>query len=704
VGVPDDDAGDRAITAVAPAYRIGIDVGGTFTDLVLINEATGEVVVDKVPTTPADPSEGTLQGTIALLAGEGIAHADVRFLGHGTTTATNAFLTKRGARTVLVTTKGFRDVLEFRRMDRSGILDPYDLFFALPPALVPRNRRLEVEERVGATGEVIIPLTEAEIARVVEEVAGHEPEAIAVSLLFCFFEPDHERRLGAALRARFPKAFISLSHEVVPEMGEYERTNTVTLNAYLGPLVDGYLGRLESRLVEMGLPSPQIMQSNGGLTTSTLAREKPVSLVESGPAGGVVGALYFGALAHRPNVIAVDMGGTSFDVAVIVDGRPESVSVKEMDGYVIRTPMVDLHSIGAGGGSIAWIDEGRVLQVGPQSAGSTPGPAAYRRGGTRPTVTDANVVLGYLDPDYFAGGKYPLDMELAREAVAEHVARPLGMTVEEAAWGIHSIVNANMAGAMRVMVTYRGLDPRDFSLMPFGGAGSIHAARLARDLGMESVLIPPFPGTLSAFGLAMSDISHDYARTLLRAVEAVDPAKVAALFAEMTREAKQALTAEGIPTDRIDLQAAADVRYVGQLHELTLPVDPARLDAEGLLPTVEAFHSEHERLYGFNVPGDPVMLTTLRLRAIGRLDRPRFSTSGSAGATHAVKPIRRAYFGELNGFIDCPVHVRYELRGGQGIDGPAIIEQKDTTILVLPEQKVSVDDNDLLLIEDLKRR
>ncbi len=654
-----------------------------------------------MPTTPTDPSEGTLQGIVALLAGERIPHERVRFLGHGTTTATNAFLTKRGARTVLVTTKGFRDVLEFRRMDRSGILDPYDLFFALPPALVPRHRRLEVAERVAATGEVILPLTDAEIERVVQEVAAHKPEAIAVSLLFSFFDPNHERRLGEALRARFPDAFISLSHEVVPEMGEYERTSTVTLNAYLGPLVDGYLARLESRLVEMGLPSPQIMQSSGGLTTSTLAREKPVSLVESGPAGGVVGALYFGHLAGRPNVIAVDMGGTSFDVAVIVDGRPESVTVKEMDGYVIRTPMVDLHSIGAGGGSIAWVDEGGVLRVGPQSAGSTPGPAAYRRGGTLPTVTDANVVLGYLDPGYFAGGKYPLDAELAWQAVAEHVARPLGTSVEEAAWGIHSIVNANMAGAMRVMVTYRGLDPRDFTLMPFGGSGSLHASRLARDLGMETVLIPPFPGTLSAFGLAISDISHDYARTLLRAVQAVDPAKVAAIYEELQEEARRTLTAEGIAPDRIQLQAAADVRYVGQLHELTLPVEPGRLASEGLQPTVEAFHAEHQRLYGFNVPNDPVMLTTLRLRAIGGMDRPRFSTGGSAGTTDAVKPNRRAYFGELGGFVDCPVHVRYGLRGrSSGVEGPAIIEQKDTTILVLPGQTVRIDSNDLLLIEE----
>lgn len=684
-------------------YRIGIDVGGTFTDLVLINEISGEVVVDKVPTTPADPSEGTLQGVLALLADERIPHDRVRFLGHGTTTATNAFLTKRGARTVLVTTKGFRDVLEFRRMDRSGILDPYDLFFALPPALVPRRRRLEVAERVAATGEVILELTDAEIERVVEEVAAHDPEAIAVSLLFSFFHPDHERRLGRALRARFPGVFITLSHEVVPEMGEYERTNTVTLNAYLGPLVDGYLARLESRLVEMGLPSPQIMQSNGGLTTSTLAREKPVSLVESGPAGGVVGALYFGQLAGHPNLIAVDMGGTSFDVAVIVDGRPESVSVKEMDGYVIRTPMVDLHSIGAGGGSIAWIDEGGILRVGPQSAGSAPGPAAYQRGGTLPTVTDANVVLGYLDPDYFAGGKYPLDVGLARQAVTEHIARPLGTSVEEAAWGIHSIVNANMASAMRVMVTYRGLDPRDFSLMPFGGAGSVHASRLARDLGMDTVLIPPFPGTLSAFGLAISDISHDYARTLLRAVQAVDPATVAAVYEKLQEGARRTLMAEGVAPERIELQAAADVRYVGQLHELTLPVEPDSLASEGLQPTVEAFHAEHKRLYGFNVPTDPVMITTLRLRAIGRTERPRFSTGGPAGTAHAVKPVRRAYFGEIGGFVDCPVYVRYDLRGRSGVDGPAIIEQKDTTILALPGQTIRIDDNDLLLIEESRR-
>jgi N-methylhydantoinase A len=700
VGLSDDDAGDRAITAPDTGYRIGIDVGGTFTDLVLINESTGEVIVDKVPTTPIDPSIGTLEGTIALLVAEGIPHDRVHRLGHGTTTATNAFLTKRGARTVLVTTKGFRDVLEFRRMDRSGILDPYDLFFALPPALVPRHRRLEVEERIGATGEVIVPLIDEEVNRLLEEVAVQKPDAVAVSLLFSFFYPEHERRLGAALRARFPKVFVSLSHEIVPEMGEYERTSTVTLNAYLGPLVDGYMARLESRLVEIGLPSPQIMQSNGGLTTSAIARRKPVTLVESGPAGGVVGALYFAELADRPEVIAVDMGGTSFDVAVIVGGRPESVTAKEMDGYIIRTPMVDLHSIGAGGGSIAWVDEGGVLRVGPQSAGSTPGPAAYRRGGTLPTVTDANVVLGYLDPDYFAGGKYPLDQDLASRSVTDHVATPLGMTTAEAAWGIHSIVNANMAAAMRVMVTYRGLDPRDFVLMPFGGAGSVHAARLARDLGMREVLIPPFPGTLSAFGLAISDITHDYARTVLRAVQAIDLRDVVAAYVEMQEEARRTLRDEGIALERVEMLAAADARYVGQTHELTLSVALDRLATHGLATIVGAFHAEHERLYGFNVPTDPVMITTLRLRAIGRLDRPMFSNSGSSDSSHALKSTRQAYFGELGGYVDCPVHLRYNLRDQPGIEGPAIIEQKDTTILVLPTQRARLDSRDLLFIEE----
>lgn len=670
--------------------------------MVLINEATGEVVVDKVPTTPADPSQGTLEGTVGMLAAEGVAHERVSFLGHGTTTATNAFLTKRGAKTVLVTTAGFRDVLEFRRMDRSGILDPYDLFFELPPPLVPRHRRLEVAERVGASGEVVLALEDAEIRRVLDEVALHEPAAIAVSLLFSFLYPEHERRLGTALRERFPECFVTLSHEVTPEMGEYERTNTVALNAYLGPLVDRYLERLETQLVDLQLPSPQIMQSNGGLTTAKLARAKPVTLVESGPAGGVVGALYFAKLAQRPNVLAVDMGGTSFDVAVIVNGEPETVSSKEMDGYEIRAPMVDLHSIGAGGGSIAWVDQGGVLRVGPQSAGSTPGPAAYMRGGTLPTVTDANVVLGYLDPDYFAGGKYPLDAGLAGRAIEEHIARPLGMTVEQAAWGIHSIVNAHMAGAMRVMVTYRGLDPRDFALMPFGGAGSAHAARLARDLGMSTVLITPFPGTLSAFGLAMSDIVHDYARTLLRAIDAVTPVEVARIYSELSESATSALVDEGTEPARVQLRAAADMRYVGQLHELTLPVEPARLAIEGLEPMVRDFHAEHERLYGFKVPGDPVMITTLRLRAIGTIDRPRFSVGGRPGAVSAVRPSRSAYFGELSGYIECPVYVRTEIPRGEPLKGPAIVEQKDTTIVVLPDQTFRLDDNDLLLIEELR--
>jgi N-methylhydantoinase A len=322
------------------------------------------------------------------------------------------------------------------------------------------------------------------------------------------------------------------------------------------------------------------------------------------------------------------------------------------------------------------------------------------RGGTLPTVTDANVVLGYLDPDYFAGGKYPLDVGLAGRAIDEHIAGPLQMTTEEAAWGIHSIVNAHMAGAMRVMVTYRGLDPRDFALMPFGGAGSAHAARLARDLGMSTVLITPFPGTLSAFGLAMSDIVHDYARTLLRAVDAVEPADVAKIYDEMVSEATRNLVDEGIEPKRVELRAAADMRYVGQLHELTLPVQPARLATEGMAPMVADFHAEHERLYGFKVPGDPVMITTLRMRAIGGIQRPRFSTGGKSGTVHAVKPTRSAYFGELGGYIDCPVHVRTQIPRGDVLTGPAIVEQKDTTIVILPDQTFRLDENDVLLIEE----
>ncbi len=684
-------------------YRLGIDVGGTFTDVVALEERTGQVFIDKVPSTPRDPAVGVLNGIAAILRDRAIQPEQVGFIAHGTTVATNAFLTKRGARTVLLSTRGFRDVLEFRRMDRSGGIDPYDLFFDFPEPLVPRRRRLEVAERVSVHGEILEPLTDQEIERVLDEVTGHEPAAIAVSLLFSFLNPAHERRLGAALRARFPDCHVSLSHEVDPEIMEYERTSTTVLNAYVGPLVEGYLARLEGRLSELRLPSPMIMQSNGGLVTPRVASERPVTLLESGPAGGVGAAAYFANLVGCRDVVAVDMGGTSFDVALAIAGRPERVVGADVDGYAVRTPMIDIHSIGAGGGSLAWVDAGGVLHVGPQSAGAEPGPACYGRGGDHPTTTDANLVLGYLDPSYFVGGKMALDVDRAHRTVEEHVARPLGMSIQDAAWGIRRIVDANMAAAMRLMLSRRGLDPRDFTLVPYGGAGPIHSAFLGRELGIPTTLVPRFPGTLSAFGLAISDLAHDYTTAVLRAVETLDPAEVQAAFESMERTATATLAEEGMRQEQITLARSAELRYVGQLHELTLPLPGGVIGREELARLLTSFHEQHAALYGFSVPGEPVMLVTLRLAAAGHIERPELPRvpEGEDDASAARKADRRVFLPEWGDLCACPVFERAALRAGNSFSGPAVVEQLDSTVVVLPGQQVKVDAFGSLIVKEV---
>lgn len=669
--------------------RVGIDVGGTFTDVVAIGEGARRWDVLKVPSTPVDPSVGVRDGLERLLT----THDpdEIAFLGHGTTAATNAFLVKSGARTALLTTAGFTDVLEFRRMDRSGPLDPYDLQFRPPDPLVPARRRFGVVERVDASGAMIEELTDAEVARAVERLVGCGAEAVAVSLLWAFVNPEHELRLRDAVREALPDVFVCCSHEVDPAVMEYERTSTTVVNAYLGPLMDRYLGKFGREASELGLGAPRIMQSNGGLSSIEVARRTPVALLESGPAGGVAACTHIAREAGLGDVFATDMGGTSFDVALIIDGRPHQHVETQIDGHAIRRPMLDIRSIGAGGGSIAWVDDAGALRVGPASAGADPGPACYGRGGERPTVSDANAHLGYLD--VLAGGGLELDLDRARKALHEHVSVPLGIGVDEAAAGVVRLVNAHMADTMRVIAGERGMRPGDLTLMAYGGAGPVHAAALARELGIGRTVIPPHPGTLSALGVAIGDLVHDFSRSVLRPLGSLDPEELSGHLEALAEEARTVLAREGCPPDHHRLEPYVVARYLGQMHDLEVPLP--ELDEVGVEAVGRRFHERHQQAYGFAVPEEPVFVTTARLRAVGVVDKPAFGLDDARVAPEPVDETRAWFEG---GHLACPVYDRGPWDPEVSRKGPAIIREYDSTTIVLPGQTWHVDRLDSLVI------
>src|SRR5215470_5534883 len=504
------------------SWRIGVDIGGTFTDVVLVDEVRGQVGVVKVPTTPRDFARGVLDALVAAMASRGIAPADVAWLAHATTVVTNALLEGKGARTALITTRGMRDVLELRRSARASL---YDLFQEAPAVLVPRHLRLEVTERVDAQGAVVTPLRIEELDDAVDFIKRHDVEAVAVCLLYAFLNDGHERQIGERLRASLPDVPVFLSSEVLPEIREFERASTTAVCAYVAPTLASYLRRLETAVTAMGLPAPHIMGSSGGVFTVDEGLRMPAMAVESGPAAGVIAAALMGRQLGFPNVISFDMGGTTAKASLIEDGVVQTTAEYEVGGsgnvrrwlhgtgHPIRVPVIDLAEVSAGGGSIAWIDPGGAMRVGPESAGAEPGPVCYGQGGTRPTVTDADLVLGYLNPHALLGGALPVDLERARAMLETTIAAPLGMSVLDAAAGIVDVVNAGMAAALRIVSVERGHDPREFTLVAFGGAGPVHAARLAQELGIPRVIVPPVPGGFSALGLVASDIRRDYVKT-----------------------------------------------------------------------------------------------------------------------------------------------------------------------------------------------
>jgi N-methylhydantoinase A len=654
--------------------RLGVDVGGTFTDLVALVD--GRVVTAKVPSTPADQSAGVL----AAVDVSGVDAAAVGVFAHGMTVATNALLERRGGRTALVTTAGFRDVLEIGRQNRPAL---YDLAADRPPPLVPRELRFTVAERMGPAG-VLRPLAETETARVVAALAAAEVEAVAVCLIFGFLHPEHERAVGAAIRAALPAVPVSLSCELLPEFREYERTATVAADAYLAPRVQAYLRRLAGRAAERGLPGPLVMQSTGGVAGIDVAAAQPARVVLSGPAGGAVGACYVAGRSGYRDLLTFDMGGTSTDVAAVVAGAVQTTTESVLAGVPVKLPAVDVHTVSAGGGSVAWADAGGALRVGPRSAGADPGPAAYGLGGTEPTVTDADLLLGLLPADARLGGAVTLSADLARGALGRLGDR-LGLTAEQAALGVVRVADTEMVRALRVISVERGLDPREFALVAFGGAGGLHACALAEELGMRTVLVPLAGGVLSALGLAISDIRRDYAGPLLGALDSLDPQRLAAAWAELADRARADLAGAGAAPA---LERLADLRYRGQSHELTVAGDsPATLAA--------AFHTAHERRYGHRADDEPVEIVAVRLVATVPGEQPDIVEP--AAPEPAPPPARRAALLD-GGWADVDVRDRADLGRGSTVTGPAIVEFREATCLVRPGWRGTVDDIGTLVL------
>lgn len=679
-------------------WRFGVDIGGTFTDVALIDEATGTIGVAKTPTTPDDFGRGVLNGLNEALAKYGMPAAEVTLLSHATTVVTNALLEEKGARTALVSTRGFRDLLELRRSARA---DLYDLFQDPPAVLVPRNRRLEITERIGADGSVVKPLAEDELPGLIADLKALDVEAVAVSFLFSFQNDAHEKAVGAAIRAAMPGVPVFLSCEVLPEIREFERTSTTSVCAYVGPTLESYLRRLQEATRSLGLPELMVMGSAGGVLDVPGALAMPAAAVESGPAAGVIAAQLIGRQMGKPNLLSFDMGGTTAKASLIDNGRVETTAEYEVGssasqsrwlhgtGHPIRVPVIDLAEVSAGGGSIAWIDPAGSLKVGPMSAGAVPGPVCYGQGGTQPTITDTNLVLGYLDATSLLGGELQIDFAAAEKALREQVAEPLGQTVEQAAAGIIAIVNNAMAEALRMVSVERGHDPRDFAMVAFGGAGPLHACALAEELDVPEVIVPPIPGAFSALGLVGADIRRDYARTIYAPLESLTPEQLAAIWQDMEAEGRKMLASARVPEGSQQIVRQADLRYGRQAYELTVDAPDGDVTAATLTTLANGFHAAHERTYGHKNEAEAVHIVTLRLSAIGLLGNPRFTeTTGDGNSLKAERP---AWFA-ATGRVATPVHDRARLAESQQVKGPAIVESLDSTLVIPPGWVGTVDE------------
>ena len=689
--------------------RLGVDIGGTFTDLVVVDEITGTPTVGKILTTPKDPAHGVEQGIRSLLQEAQVEAAAVRAVIHGTTLATNALIERKGARTALLTTAGFRDALEIRH---EGRYDMYDLFIDPPPPLVPRHLRREVPERMLADGSILNVLDEAVARRVVRELVAEDVEAVAVCLLHSYVNPAHERRLAALVAEVAPRLPVSCSSDVVPEIREYERASTTTANVYVTPLMARYLEDLERRLAERGIPGQlYIMQSSGGIALPAEAKRLPIRLVESGPAAGALAAAQAARERGESRLLSFDMGGTTAKACVIDGGAPlvarefevaRADRFKKGSGLPVRVPVIELIEIGAGGGSIARVDRMGLLKVGPDSAGADPGPACYNLGGRLPTVTDADLLLGYLDAEFFLGGRMPLAREAAERTIDEHVARPLGTDVVQAAWGIHRVVNENMAAAARIHGIERGKDLRQYPLFAFGGAGPVHCWQVAHILKVPRILLPYGAGAMSAYGLLAAPLAFDFVRTWRQRLDAADWPSLNTRYVEMETEGRALLARAGVAPTSVRVTRVAEMRYLGQGHEVEAAIPTGALSEASLPAITAAFETAYRALYHRLPQGVPIEVLNWRVTMSGPRPEVRLGAAGRGAAATpaaAIKATRPAYFAEAEGFVATPVYDRYRLGPGSSFSGPAIIEERESTAVIGPGARCRVDDGLALVVD-----
>ncbi len=689
----------------ARTYRVGVDIGGTFTDIVLLG-SDGSITTRKVASTMDNYGDAIVDGLREVFEELRLDPGSIEAVVHGTTVATNALLEEKGARTALITTEGFRDVLELRRI---RIPELYDLFYKKPAPLVPRRRRFEARERVGPRGEVQIPLDHGSVRTLVERVRAADAQAVAICFLHSYVNPSHERAVGKIIREQFPSLYVTLSSDLLPEIREYERTSTTVINAYVGPLVEHYIGALVGELASIAVRSPLlIMQSNGAVMTAAAAIEKPAHIIESGPAAGVTASEHLAEHAGYGNVITFDMGGTTAKASMIENGQLARTSEYEVGGgihlssllvrgggYALKLPLIDISEIGAGGGSIVWLDRGGMIRIGPQSAGSAPGPVCYDTGGTEPTITDANVVLGYVNPRYLAGGRVRLRPDLARDCLLARVAQPLEMPLLEASHGVYLLAANSMVRALKAVSTYRGRDPRDFSLLAFGGNGPTFAVEIARLLQMKKVIVPPTPGLFSAFGLLFSNIEHQFVQTHFESTRSLSAVGLEQAYTRLEDRANQVLKREGYGPDRVLMERSADLRYTGQAYELTVPMGPGPVKAAEIEDLARSFGEEHLKTYGHAAPEEPVDLVNVRVtgRVLPTGTRSYDPAAAIAAGDAMSSPTggsRLAYFGS-EGQLETPVIARRELLA-RPRSGPLIVEEYDSTCVVPPGAQASVDE------------
>lgn len=673
------------------SYRIGVDVGGTFTDVCMFDQEKGDAMIYKLPSTPWDPSEAIAKGIQETMDKNQVSPQAVAYLAHGTTVATNATLERKGSKTGIITTKGFRDLIELARQTRASL---YDTQVEKPIPIIFRRMRKEVDERIAYDGSVFRPLNVQEVERIVDELKAEGVVSYAVCLLHSYINPDHERVIKEIIQNRHPEAYISISSEVLPEIREYERMTTTALNSYIGPIVGKYANLFKKRVKDMGMNLiPYINQSNGGLMSIEMTFNNPIRTALSGPAAGVTGATYITKLAGLDRIITFDMGGTSTDVCLVENNSPKLTTSKAIADFPVKVPMTDVIAVGAGGGSIAWLDNGGMLKVGPESAGAYPGPVAYGRGGEVPTVTDANVVLHRLNPKTILGGKMQIDESAAFRTIEEKLAKPMGLSVVDVAEGIIKVVNSNMERAIRLVSVERGFDPREFVMVAFGGAGPLHAARIAENLDINRVMIPSNPGILCAIGLLASDIRSDYVKTGICDFTLDNAVKMNTNFQALVDEGDGWLDAEKIPQYQKQLIKHADMRYFGQNFELTIPIAFEEIRGDNIDKIKALFHDTHKREYGYCNEKASIQIVNYRVTALGKVSTIKLREHEIEGlsAEQAIINVRAVFFEESRGYTMTNIYHRDALKAGNMLSGPAIIEQMDTTIVIPPGHTARVD-------------